>query len=91
MAPKAKVDLALSLEDKVNDGDMLNSPERLVAPPGGQWLRVSGERIVTEAGAPVVLRGFGVGGWLNMENFITGYPATESLQREGRRSRSWRP
>ena len=24
-----------------------------------------------------MLRGFGLGGWMNMENFITGYPATE--------------
>ena len=31
---------------------------------------------------PVVLRGFGLGGWMNMENFITGYPGTESQQRE---------
>jgi hypothetical protein len=48
---------------------------------GLAWLRVEGSRIVTEAGQPVLLRGVGVGGWLNMENFITGYPATKSLQR----------
>jgi endoglucanase len=29
----------------------------------------------------VVLRGFGLGGWMNMENFITGYPANEEVQR----------
>ena len=29
----------------------------------------------------MILRGIGLGGWMNMENFITGYPATESLQR----------
>ena len=48
-------------------------------------LRVHGDRLVTGAGTPVVLRGMGLGGWLNMENFITGYPATESLQRKALR------
>jgi endoglucanase len=52
---------------------------------GLPWLRVAGERIVTQADEPVLLRGVGVGGWLNMENFITGYPATESLQRAAMR------
>jgi hypothetical protein len=37
--------------------------------------------LVTTGGRPVRLRGVGLGGWLNMENFITGYPATEDLQR----------
>jgi endoglucanase len=45
------------------------------------WLRVAGQHIVTQANEPVLLRGVGIGGWLNMENFITGYPSTESLQR----------
>jgi endoglucanase len=49
------------------------------------WLRVAGQHIVTEADDPVLLRGVGVGGWLNMENFITGYPSTESLQRAAMR------
>ncbi|OPG09479.1 glycoside hydrolase family 5 protein [Microbispora sp. GKU 823] len=44
-------------------------------------LRVSGSRLVDEAGDPVRLRGVGLGGWLNMENFITGYPADESSMR----------
>jgi hypothetical protein len=49
------------------------SPERIIAPPPAlHWLRVSGNRIVTGAGpgTEVLLRGVGVGGWLN---FITGY------------------
>jgi len=37
-------------------------------------------------GNPVVLRGFGLGGWMNMENFITGYPANEEAQREAVRA-----
>jgi hypothetical protein len=43
-------------------------------------LRVEGTRIVGDAG-PVLLRGFGLGGWMNMENFITGYAGSESQQR----------
>lgn len=45
-------------------------------------LRVDGDRLVRGDGTPVVLRGVGLGGWMNMENFITGYPSTESLQRK---------
>ncbi|KAJ7069633.1 glycoside hydrolase [Mycena amicta] len=40
-------------------------------------LSVSGTRLVDEAGNEVVLRGAGLGGWLNMENFISGYPGCE--------------
>jgi len=41
-------------------------------------LRVRGSRITDAAGREVRLRGFCVGGWLNMENFINGYPGQES-------------
>jgi hypothetical protein len=41
-------------------------------------LAVSGTRLVQADGSPVVLKGVGLGGWMNMENFITGYPGTES-------------
>ncbi|SEF18763.1 glycoside hydrolase family 5 protein [Jiangella alba] len=47
-------------------------------------LRVDGSRIVA-GDQPVVLRGVGLGGWMNMENFITGYPGTESQQRKALR------
>jgi endoglucanase len=50
------------------------------------FLAVRGPDIVNQAGEPVVLRGFGLGGWMNMENFITGYPANEEAQREAIRS-----
>jgi endoglucanase len=50
-----------------------------------QVLRVDGARIVQGAD-PVVLRGFGLGGWMNMENFITGYAGTESQQRRALRA-----
>lgn len=49
-------------------------------------LRVSGSQIVDGGGCPVLLRGTGIGGWLNMENFITGYPSTESSHRDALRS-----
>ena len=39
---------------------------------GEAILRVEGTAI-TAADGPVLLRGFGLGGWMNMENFITGY------------------
>jgi endoglucanase len=50
-----------------------------------KWLRTSGSRVVTEDEEPIQLRGVGVGGWLNMENFITGYPATETAHRDAMR------
>lgn len=50
------------------------------------WIRVSGDRLVDGSGQPVVLTGVGLGGWMNMENFITGYPATESQHRAALRA-----
>jgi aryl-phospho-beta-D-glucosidase BglC (GH1 family) len=44
-------------------------------------LRTSGSRFVDQQGKEVRLRGAAIGGWLNMENFITGYSANESLMR----------
>ena len=49
--------------------------------PADPRVRVDGSRLVDGSGAPVLLRGVGLGGWLTMENFITGYPATESQMR----------
>jgi endoglucanase len=49
---------------------------------GNALLKVSGNQLVDGDGNAVVLRGFGLGGWMNMENFITGYPANEEAQRE---------
>src|SRR5450759_2913535 len=50
------------------------------------WIRVDGHRFVDEQGETVILAGVGLGGWMNMENFITGYPGTEHLQRQALRS-----
>jgi Endoglucanase len=45
------------------------------------YLTIQGSYIVAGDGQKVTLRGFGLGGWMNMENFITGYPANEEAQR----------
>lgn len=45
-------------------------------------LQTRGTQIVDGQGHAVTLRGCGLGGWMNMENFITGYPANEEAQRE---------
>jgi endoglucanase len=44
-------------------------------------LRTRGPQIVDARGEPVRLKGTNIGGWLNMENFITGYAANESMMR----------
>ncbi len=44
-------------------------------------LSVRGASIVDATGQAISLRGYNAGGWLNMENFLTGYPASESAQR----------
>jgi endoglucanase len=49
-------------------------------------LQTTGPKMTTQSGRPILLRGVGLGGWMNMENFITGYPATESLQRKALRN-----
>jgi hypothetical protein len=45
------------------------------------WIAVDGSRLVDESGEVVTLAGFGLGGWLNMEDFITGYPGNEEAMR----------
>jgi hypothetical protein len=45
------------------------------------FLRVEGATVVDPEGRTVILRGLGLGGWMNMENFITGYPANEHAMR----------
>ncbi|MEV5896611.1 glycoside hydrolase family 5 protein [Nonomuraea fuscirosea] len=49
-------------------------------------LHVSGTHLVRDDDTPVRLRGVGLGGWMNMENFITGYPANETSMRHAVRS-----
>lgn len=45
------------------------------------FLKVKGKYIVNGRGESVQLRGVCFAGWLNMENFFTGYPANESAFR----------
>lgn len=45
--------------------------------PRLSWIHVEGDRLVDERGRTILLRGVGLGGWMNMENFITGYPGNE--------------
>jgi endoglucanase len=44
-------------------------------------IRTSGSSFLGPEGEPLLLRGVCLGGWLNMENFITGYSANETLMR----------
>ncbi|KAM0152230.1 hypothetical protein ACHAQE_003814 [Botrytis cinerea] len=44
-------------------------------------LRVKGDQIVDKSDKSVILRGAGLGGWMNMENFITGFPGQEHQHR----------
>jgi endoglucanase len=46
------------------------------------FLQVSQSLIKNQASEKVILRGVGLGGWMNMENFITGFPANESAFRK---------
>ncbi|MBF9129658.1 cellulase family glycosylhydrolase [Plantactinospora sp. S1510] len=49
---------------------------------GENILRVDGDRFVNGRGEEVRLRGIGLAGWLNMENWMTGFPAHEQGQRD---------
>ncbi|KAH8895202.1 glucan 1,3-beta-glucosidase [Thozetella sp. PMI_491] len=69
---------------------MVASSDPLVAEPvvvGGAsnppctMLRVRGTDIVNEAGEKIVLKGAAIAGFLNMENFITGYSGHEHEHR----------
>ncbi|KZV64525.1 glycoside hydrolase family 5 protein [Peniophora sp. CONT] len=46
------------------------------------YLKISGTKIVDGEDKEIILRGAGLGGWMNMENFISGYPGCEFQIRE---------
>ena len=52
----------------------------MVSAPSGV-IKTSGSQFLDPDGQPLLLRGVCLGGWLNMENFITGYSANETLMR----------
>ncbi|KAJ8688977.1 Endo-1,4-beta-xylanase 5 [Pleurotus ostreatus] len=45
-------------------------------------LAVQGAKIVDDEGNEIILRGAGLGGWMTMENFISGFPGCEYQIRE---------
>ncbi len=47
-----------------------------------EFLHTKGKQIMTETGREIFLRGICVGGWMNLENFINGFPGTEISLRE---------
>ncbi len=47
------------------------------------YLRVQNSKIVNGRDETILLRGFCLGGWMNLENFIIGYPGHESGLRTG--------
>jgi aryl-phospho-beta-D-glucosidase BglC (GH1 family) len=51
-------------------------------PSHDAFLKVNQNQIQNPAGQVVTLHGVGLGGWMNMENFITGFPANEDAFRK---------
>ncbi len=49
--------------------------------PDDAFLQTEGNQFTTRAGGQVKLHGIGLGGWLNLENYILGFPGTEALVR----------
>ncbi len=43
-----------------------------------EFLRVQNGKLVTSTGQSIALRGVNIGGWMNLENFINGFPGSES-------------
>src|SRR5579859_8295615 len=50
-------------------------------PSQPSFLTVNQDHIQNQAGEVVTLRGLGLGGWMNMENFVAGFPANEAAFR----------
>ena len=46
------------------------------------FLKTHRNQIQNQAGQTIPLRGIGLGGWMNMENFVAGFPANESAFRQ---------
>jgi aryl-phospho-beta-D-glucosidase BglC (GH1 family) len=47
-----------------------------------EFLKVKRNQIITASGDSIRLRGFNAGGWLNMEDFVNGFPGAEHTLRE---------
>src|SRR5215831_16549777 len=81
---RGRVDDALDGETCTLRAHRRQGPTR--SEPMADVLQVNGTELVDSGGRAVRLRGVGLGGWMNMENFITGYSGTEEMQREGLRA-----
>ena len=46
-----------------------------------RFVRTEGARFLDGHGVPIRFTGVCVGGWLNMENFVSGYAANETMMR----------
>lgn len=46
-----------------------------------EFLGVDGKNIISESGQEIFLRGVCIGGWMNMEHFLNGYPGSENGMR----------
>ncbi|WWC72841.1 uncharacterized protein I206_106805 [Kwoniella pini CBS 10737] len=57
-------------------GSFQSKSESTVKMSKKEYLKVEGEKIVLN-GEEVILKGAAIGGWMNMENFITGYTGHE--------------
>jgi aryl-phospho-beta-D-glucosidase BglC (GH1 family) len=47
-----------------------------------EFLKIKRNQIVTASGEPIRLRGFNMGGWLSMEDFVNGFAGAEHTLRE---------
>ena len=47
-----------------------------------EFLHTQKKKVLTESGKEMFLRGISIGGWMNLENFINGFPGTEISLRE---------
>ena len=83
---KSKTFLLLTISVLVSFTSFSQKNKKAMSSANSNRLRVSGDQIVNQKGETILLRGFGLGGMLHMENFIDGYPANEEAMREGLRN-----
>jgi aryl-phospho-beta-D-glucosidase BglC (GH1 family) len=83
---KSKTFLLLAISFLFSFNSFSQKNKKAMSSANPNRLRVSGDQIVNQKGETILLRGFGLGGMLHMENFIDGYPANEEAMREGLRN-----
>lgn len=75
------VSLKMAPHADTNNGSTQQSNTTGFSNPPCSMLHVEGADIVDASGSKVILKGAGLGGHLNFENFITGYPGHEHEHR----------